>query len=60
MITKPLLTMNGFLFEHDAKNDMITYYFDKNRLKTNSNHELELYVSDKRNNTNLFHSSFIW
>jgi hypothetical protein len=57
---KAFIDNEWVLFEHDAKNDMITYYFDKNRLKTNSNHELELYVSDKRNNTNLFHSSFIW
>ena len=48
------------LFEYDPKNDLLTYRFDPERLNRNTEHELELYVSDEKGNTTLFHSTFTW
>jgi hypothetical protein len=48
------------LFEYDPKNDLLVYTFDEARLKKNSEHELELYVTDSKGNVNLFHTTFTW
>jgi len=48
------------LFEYDLKNDMLTYTFDDERMNNNSDHELELYVSDEKGNVSLFHTKFTW
>lgn len=48
------------LFEYDPKNDLVYYEFDKNRLKSGQKHELELYITDERENTSVFHSMFFW
>lgn len=48
------------LFEYDPKNDLLIYTFDNNRLKSGTSHELELYVTDEKGNSNLFRSAFTW
>ncbi|MCF8391857.1 MAG: M23 family metallopeptidase [Bacteroidales bacterium] len=48
------------LFEYDPKNNLLEYVYDGNRITQNSNHELELYISDKKGNISLYHSSFFW
>ena len=48
------------LFEYDLKNDLLVYTFDKAKIKSNTTHELELYISDSNGNTNLFLATFTW
>jgi hypothetical protein len=48
------------LFEYDAKNDRITYRFDKERIEKNKNHELVLTVIDNKENKSVFHANFYW
>jgi len=48
------------LFEFDPKNELLSYSFDPEYITPDSEHELELYVSDEKGNVNLFHSTFIW
>ncbi len=48
------------LFEYDPKNDLLSYSFDRDRISSGKEHELELYVSDSQGNVNLYHSTFTW
>jgi hypothetical protein len=48
------------LFEYDAKNRMLTYDFDPKHVVRNKKHSLKLTVSDNKNNTAVFESSFVW
>ena len=48
------------LFEYDPKNELLSYSFDPEYITPDSEHELELYVSDEKGNVNLFHSTFTW
>lgn len=48
------------LFEYDLKNDLIIYKFDKEKIKMNTEHVLELYVSDSKGNANLYQAKFTW
>ena len=48
------------LFEYDPKNDLLVYQFDRDRLKQDTDHELELYVSDGKGNVNLYQATFKW
>jgi len=48
------------LFEYDLKNDLLTYEFDKERIKMNTEHKLELYVTDSKGNANLYQAIFTW
>ena len=48
------------LFEYDPKNDLLVYSFDERRLTRDSEHILELYVSDAKGNVNLFQTTFTW
>lgn len=48
------------LFEYDPKNNLLLYSFDEKRITKGSAHELELYVSDKKGNVNLLHTTFNW
>jgi len=48
------------LFEYDPKNDLLHYWFDEKRIAQGSVHELELYVTDKKGNINLLHTTFNW
>ena len=48
------------LFEYDAKNRLLTYTFDSERIGKNKKHTLKLIVSDNKNNTTVFESGFLW
>ena len=48
------------LFEYDPKNDLLVYSFDKQYITPESEHILELYISDEMGNTNLFQKNFTW
>jgi hypothetical protein len=46
------------LFEYDAKNSLIEYYFDASRIEFGKNHHLKLTVSDVKKNTSTYEASF--
>ena len=48
------------LFEYDLKNDLVYYTFDANRISRGSLHELELYITDNKENISYFYSEFFW
>jgi hypothetical protein len=48
------------LFEYDAKNHLLTYTFDSQRIARNKKHSLKLIASDNKDNTAIFESSFLW
>jgi hypothetical protein len=48
------------LFEFDAKNNHLFYHFDADRLTRNSQHTLELKVTDTKGNTAEYRASFTW
>ncbi len=49
---------NWVLFEYDAKNALITYYFDKKRFQFDQKHELKLRVKDGKGNTTEYLATF--
>lgn len=53
-------TINGewVLFDYDAKNRMLTYEFDRERLELGKRHSLVLTVSDNVNNTSTYEATF--
>jgi hypothetical protein len=53
-------TINGewVLFEYDAKNRLLSYEIDKNRLETGKRHTLVLTVKDNVNNTATYEATF--
>jgi len=59
-------TYNGWidgqwaLFEFDAKNDLLFYNFDADRLTKNTQHTLELKVTDNKGNTTEYRARFTW
>jgi hypothetical protein len=59
-------TYNGWidgqwaLFEYDAKNDLLFYNFDAGRLTKNTQHTLELKVTDNKGNTAEYKAKFMW
>lgn len=46
------------LFEYDAKNNLITHYFDAERFEMNKQHNFKLTVTDNRGNSSLYEASF--
>ena len=46
------------LFEYDAKNNLIEYYFDPSRIQPNTNHRLKLTVVDGKENRSVYETSF--
>lgn len=46
------------LFEYDAKNNLITYKFDKTRMESNKSHNLILVVSDNKGNDTTYEATF--
>lgn len=48
------------LFEYDAKNDLLFYSFDKNRLPSKRKHKLELVITDKVGNQKIIQKNFFW
>jgi hypothetical protein len=51
---------NWALFEYDAKNDLVFYKFDPERISREQNHELELYVIDNKQNIAFYYTEFYW
>jgi len=48
------------LFEYDAKNNLLYYNFDTDRLTPNTKHTLELKITDGKGNTAEYKANFIW
>ena len=48
------------LFEYDAKNNLLYYNFDPERLTRNTQHTLELKVIDAKGNTEEYRARFTW
>jgi hypothetical protein len=46
------------LFEYDAKNNLITHYFDAERFELKKQHQLKLLISDYKNNTSIYEANF--
>ncbi len=46
------------LFEYDAKNNLITHYFDSNRFQLKKRHRFILKITDNKNNTSTYKASF--
>ncbi len=46
------------LFEFDAKNSLLTYHIDKERLQTKHTHTLQLTVTDYKNNSKTYKATF--
>jgi murein DD-endopeptidase MepM/ murein hydrolase activator NlpD len=51
---------NWALFEYDAKNDLIFYKFDPQRIKKGTKHKLFLVVTDNRDNSSSLTREFTW
>jgi hypothetical protein len=48
------------LFEYDQKNDILIYTFDEKRIEHNSEHTLNLKVTDNKDNISNFIYNFTW
>jgi hypothetical protein len=46
------------LFEYDAKNNLITHYFDAERFEMNKQHSFKLTVTDNKGNSSVYEGSF--
>jgi hypothetical protein len=57
---EPYIDGKWALFEYDAKYDLLTYRFDPERIKKGIKHNLELVVTDNKNNTSRYSCDFTW
>jgi len=48
------------LFEYDQKNDVLIYQFDEERITKGSRHDLTLKVTDRKDNVNVYKTTFVW
>jgi len=48
------------LFEYNAKNNLVYYIFDPERITRGSSHELELYIIDNKDNISFYYTEFKW
>ncbi|MBE9511552.1 MAG: M23 family metallopeptidase [Bacteroidetes bacterium] len=48
------------LFEYDLKNDLLVYHFNKKRLTQKQQHDLELTITDDRDNIAVYNAGFYW
>ena len=48
------------LFEFDPKNDLLVYHFDKERVTQKQQHNLELTITDDRDNIAVYNAGFYW
>ena len=56
--TECLIDGKWALFEYDAKNNLITHYFDATRFELNRQHELILSVTDYKGNSTIYEATF--
>lgn len=57
---KGFIDKEWVLFEYDPKNKLLFYTFDKKRLKSGQDHELEVYAEDISGNKAEYRCSFFW
>jgi hypothetical protein len=57
---EPAIDGKWVLFEYDQKNEMLSYKFDDKRLTKGTKHDLSLKVTDNKNNTSIYSTSFTW
>lgn len=48
------------LFEYDAKNDLLFYTLDDNRLSKNKTHSITIMVSDNKDNISVYNAEFFY
>ena len=48
------------LFEYDAKNNLLFYIFDPDKITRGKNHALELYIVDNKDNISFYYTEFYW
>lgn len=53
-----LLDGKWALFEYDAKNSLITHYFDATRFELNKQHQFQLTVTDYSGNSSVYEATF--
>lgn len=51
---------NWALFEYDQKNDLLFYIIDGDKIEKNIEHELELFVTDNKDNITTYYTNFHW
>jgi len=51
---------NWALFEYDLKNNILFYTPDIERIKKNTEHEVELFVTDNNGNIATYYTTFFW
>jgi len=56
----PVIDGEWALFEYDQKNNVLIYKFDPKRIAKDSNHILELEVTDNKDNKSLYGCDFRW
>jgi hypothetical protein len=57
---EPEINGNWALFEYDQKTNMLIYTFDKDKITQGSRHNLTLRVSDSKDNTSIYRTTFTW
>lgn len=57
---EPLIDGKWALFEYDQKNDLLIYNFDAKRIQKGIKHNLNLKVTDNRDNLSTYKCEFMW
>jgi hypothetical protein len=57
---EPFVDGKWALFEYDQKNNVLIYRFDPKRIAKNSDHLLELTVTDNKDNQSTYTGNFKW
>ena len=57
---EPTIDGKWALFEYDQKYEMLIYKFDETRMTKGTKHELSLKVTDNKNNTSIYSTTFTW
>jgi hypothetical protein len=57
---EPSIDGKWVLCEYDLKSEMLIYQFDETRLTKGTKHDLSLKVTDNKNNTSIYSTTFTW
>ncbi len=57
-IIEGLIDGKWALFDYEAKNNLITHYFDDERFELNKNHQFKLTVTDFKGNSSVYEATF--